>query len=479
MRLIALVVWTILWASVTQGEMIEVFAERGSTAVLPCLSHAPLKNPLTVQWTKRNNMMESTVWRMERSGMEFWGSPGPQRSQCPHSGFQDGDFRLIIQEVRESDAGEYKCTARGSRGIVQKTVILRIIIVLVSQSLPLEGSTVSLNCSIQPQPQKATVSWLNNGTVVGNSPKTEVTKKGWTLTVKRLTLADATDWSCVVHTARQTGRGTQRLTVRGIASPASDGTMYGAVGSSLTLPCLFSEGLIPQQKGWERETRGAVPQSITPSPPSPSSSPSLDASLRLSAVEERDGGVYTCFGLVEDRRIERRLRLVTAKVGVTAPPKAGQPLTLTCDLSDATGVDRYEWFRVTSDANGTEVTTPLGTSSEKSFRLAGGSGELSGELVCQFHGKEGALGNVSYHFHTLGRLEATTKGGSSSQVAIITTFSFLVLVLILILLQMYKNHRRRKMILPYPALETVIHSSSRAQERTERKKTTDPEPTTN
>lgn len=106
----------------------------------------------------------------------------------------------------------------------------------------------------------------------------------------------------------------------GIIQPPKDKTkVYAAVGSTVTLPCVFSPGLIPVDTLWERVTSeslfgpiaGDLPASF--SPPSSSSQPSMDKSATLRQVGLEDEGRYRCSGTVEERRLARFMQLVVAK----------------------------------------------------------------------------------------------------------------------------------------------------------------------
>ncbi|XP_066568463.1 lymphocyte activation gene 3 protein [Amia ocellicauda] len=471
-RTILLLLGAALWATGAESEEVEVYVSPGATVILPCHSTPPPRTPLTIHWTKRKNMTDSTVWRMERSGMEFRGSGEGKRSHCPHSGFPEGDFSLRIEKVREHDEGVYLCRVRGGFVSVDRTVLLRVIAVLASPSVPVEGSPVSLSCSVTPWPQGAKVSWhVNNRPLPLSRPGSKVTREGRSLELVAVVPEErGSVFSCVVHHHGDTGTASHTLAVRGIMSPARDSTVFVAVGAAVSLPCVFTEALSAQQSGWERETEGAVSPVLRPSSLAPFSS--QDVSLQLAVAEERDAGMYRCYGQVEGKRVERRVRLVTAKVSVTT-----FPLTLTCELSNNTGVQRYEWSHVIFDSNGTRLVTPLTSGPSNSFLVTGRSQEVTtGEFLCEFYGAEGILGNASFYVPIVGHQEgAPEAGGSSGHIAMVTTMSVLFVVLLLITGKMYRNHRRRVMILQYPALETVIHSSfpRSSPTREDRKKVTE------
>lgn len=71
----------------------------------------------------------STVWRKQKSGLEYWGyawSSKTQRVRCPHTMFESGDFSLQIDNVKEEDGGVYSCRVERGVQVIEKTVTLRI-----------------------------------------------------------------------------------------------------------------------------------------------------------------------------------------------------------------------------------------------------------------------------------------------------------------------------------------------------------------
>ncbi|KAG7469362.1 hypothetical protein MATL_G00127930 [Megalops atlanticus] len=430
--------------SVTEGwsERAEVLVEAGSRAVLPCVTSVPVGNSVTVQWIKVSGSVQTTVWRIEQSGLEFRGVGPGERSDCPHSSFVKGDFSLHIDDMREEDGGEYICRAGQGKWQIQNLVTLRVIQVSFTPALPVEGSNVKVTCKVTPLLMQASHVSTGDGKLD------------------------------MYHQAlgKEEGKATQSLSMRGFVSPASPLTqVYAEVGSAVTLPCVATEGVT--RTFWEKEQGGTLPPSVQSS--NLSSHPPGDCSLSVARVEEGDGGTYRCSGTVEGRTVQRRLQLVTAQVRSRASEKSNAPVTLTCHLSDERGVTKYEWVRVTYDVNGTRRVTSLNWA--KTFKIQKMTEENSGEWACRYYGKEGILGNATYHVPALSYLEGERAAGSSGKAGVITGLTFLFLVTLLIALQMYKNHRRRKMILQYPALETIVHSSSNDREQRERNRTREKE----
>lgn len=110
------------------------------------------------------------------------------------------------------------------------------------------------------------------------------------------------------------------LSLTGIIQPSEDNTkVYAAVGSAVTLPCVFSPGLIPSHTVWEKlkakflfkPAPGRLPASFSPSLPSSQLPWEKSASLKEVAFE--DEGRYQCAGTIEGQRVTRNMQLVVAK----------------------------------------------------------------------------------------------------------------------------------------------------------------------
>ncbi|XP_039973495.1 hemicentin-2-like isoform X2 [Xiphias gladius] len=453
----------------------EVFAEAGSQAVLPCKSSSTsLASPFII-WSKAN---KGTIWRKQKSGLQYWGSSwsqkGIQRVQCPNSLFERGDYSLHINNVREEDGGVYSCSVENGVQVVENVVMLRIMIVSFSLSVPILGKDVSVTCNVTPWPHGASVHWmLNNSPFV---PQTGISSNRDTskIVVRVKATARLTgNWTCVVGYKGSEGRASATLSVKGIIKPPNDNTkVYASVGSAAALPCVFSNDLVPSLPVWEKlqpgslfkPAPGRLPSSFSPS--SQSSQLAWDKSASLKAVEFKDEGRYRCSGTVQGQRLSRNIQLIVAKIDSSVPSKKKGSVTLTCQLSDASEVTDYEWVHVTYDLNGTQSVGFI--QKGKTLSISQGSEENQGEWACRFSGKEGILGNVTYHVQLMSGLNGQKSKGFSHNTAAVVGLSFLLFVLLLILAQMYKNHQRRKRIFQYPALETIVHTISNEREERER-----------
>ncbi|KAL6109297.1 lag3 [Pungitius sinensis] len=450
-----------------QSEVSEVFAEAGSQAVLPCkCSRLSARIPAII-WRKAG---KGTVWRKEKSGLEFWGSDwfskGNQRVRWPHNQLESGDFSLQINNVREEDGGVYSCRVEHGVLVIEKTVTLRITKVSVSSPAPIWGNDVSITCSVTPWPQGALVRWtLNDSPFEPRTIQTAVREKA----TGRLTGT----WTCVVAYKDQEGRASATLSVKGVIHPPDDDArVYAAVGSAVTLPCVFSPGLIPSDPLWEKlkpgylykPAPGPLPASFSAS--GPLSALASDQSARLNEVALEDEGRYRCSATIEGQRVTRNMQLVVAKVHSSTPSQNTGSVTLTCQLTDTVEVTKYEWVHVIYDLNGSRSVGPI--LEGKSLSISTTDEGNRGEWACRFYGKDGLLGNVTHHVQQMSGLSGEKPVSVSHNTAAAVGLSFLLLVMLLILAQIYKNHRRRKGIFQYPALETIVHTVSNEREERER-----------
>ncbi|KAM6968308.1 basement membrane-specific heparan sulfate proteoglycan core protein [Aplochiton taeniatus] len=460
-------------------EKTEVFAAAGSQAVLPCVSQHPAPSAATIHWSRNNG--DSTVWRKQRSGLEYTSQGLIKRVSCPQVG--RGDYSLHIEQVKAEDGGEYTCQVENRMRLVNKVVSLTVIKVTFSPPAPMEGDNVSIGCNIRPLPMGATMSWRFNGKpFVPQDPN----QAQWTgildankVMVEKASQHLAGEWTCVVGSWKTEGKAGQTLAVRGIVEPArDDASVYAAVGSLATLPCVFSHGLAVSNATWERLEESFLPPFHSlPFPPTWSLSSMShhgpwDRSLRVGEVRPEDGGRYRCSGMAEGHKLIREFKLITAQVHSSTMASKGAPVTLTCHLSDITEVTGYEWVRLTYDFNGTQSVSSVHTG--KDLRIPTASATNSGEWMCRFYGERGILGNVTYSIPVMSDLTGDRgTAGPPSDAAAVIGLVFLILVLLLIVAQMYKNYQRKKRILQYPALETIVHSNSNEREERERNRKKD------
>ncbi|XP_041648748.1 lymphocyte activation gene 3 protein-like [Cheilinus undulatus] len=453
-----------------QCELTEVFAEAGSQAVLPCKCDPSSTYPHAVIWTKAN---KGTVWRKQKSGLQYWGSGwtrnGTQRAQCFHSQFERGDYSLQINSVRMEDGGMYSCKITQGSQLTENVVMLRIMKVRASPLVPIWGKDVTITCDVTPYPDGATLRWtLNNSPFV---PSTETTPPK--VVKEEATLRINGKWTCVVEYKGKEAQASATLAVKGIIKPSEDSTkLYAAVGSDVYFPCVLSPGLIPSSSAWERIKPGSLfrantlplPASFSTSSP-PSKSP-YDISASMKEVKVEDEGRYRCSVTIEGQQLTRYMQLLIAKIERSVVSKKKGSVALTCKLTDTSEITGYEWVHVAYDLNGTQsVGSPQ---KGKTLTINEMSEENRGEWVCRFYGKQGMLGNVTYHLQLMSGLTGEKQARMSQNTTVIVGLSILLLILLLILAQMYKNHRRRKRIFQFPALETIVHAASNEREERER-----------
>ncbi len=67
-----------------------------------------------------------TVWRREKSGLEFRPVRDPPRANCPVPNFGKADYSLHIAEMTIEDGGKYICEVEGKTRMV-KFITLRVV----------------------------------------------------------------------------------------------------------------------------------------------------------------------------------------------------------------------------------------------------------------------------------------------------------------------------------------------------------------
>ncbi|KAL0172668.1 hypothetical protein M9458_032979, partial [Cirrhinus mrigala] len=79
--------------------------------------------------------------------------------------------------------------------------------------------------------------------------------------------------------------------------------VYASVGSSVSLPCVFTDGLIPNTVIWNRTSTNS--NAWLPFPASFEESAGPSASAAIQRVEDGDQGMYTCSGMMRGLNGER------------------------------------------------------------------------------------------------------------------------------------------------------------------------------
>ncbi|XP_062847639.1 lymphocyte activation gene 3 protein-like [Trichomycterus rosablanca] len=445
----------------SHGEMTEVFAEIDTEAVLPCDVYSPWHQSPAVAWKKiTGHGSERTVWRRSKSGLEFR-PPGPnQRAYCPHPNFGEANYSLHIERTRDEDAGLYRCLV-GETGRKVKDVMLKVVKVLFTPAKVVEGECLTVTCVVTPMLRGSMTLELNG------SLKSRTSRH----VINKVSQSDSGTWSCLIKGSQ--AQASASLQVKGIVVPVDNrAVVYAEVGSPITLPCIFSKGLIPYSFSWKRESGETGLPPVLFNSSSPDSSVQWDGSVHIKSVQEEDKGVYRCSGNVKGANgrsmtIERTMQLVTALVRSSYK---NDRLTLSCLISSADLVTEYEWIYLSYGVNDTQTMTPVQRSTSNVLIISRADEKPPGAWVCRYYNEKQLLGNVTHPLQMMSGLEGHEKSGNGSKVAIIMCVCFLLLLLPLILLQMYKNHRRRKMILQYPAMETIVHQAATKREFQERSK---------
>ncbi|KAK7157382.1 hypothetical protein R3I93_008766 [Phoxinus phoxinus] len=436
----------------------EVFVAHGSVAVLPCVDESSaLSFPTAVYWSRMTGDVLKTVWRREKSGLEFRPVRDQPRANCPVPNFGKSDYSLHIAGTTIEDGGKYVCEVVGKTKMV-KVVVLRVIRASFSPAVVVEGSRTEPMCDVNPTTPFVRVTWKRNGHFTSRTSLSNVSQR------------DAGIWTCQVTNNIVVVEATADLQVKGISNPQDDSSVsYAAVGSSVSLPCMFTDGLISNTVTWNRTG--------SPRPLSASFDWSL-GSATIQRVEDGDEGMYTCSGRMKGLKregitVQRRMELVVTRVLSSSASSGNGPVTLTCHLSNSDQITSYEWLRVTYGPNDTQTVTPVQKTKSSRIQV---TEKHAGEWMCRYYGEQGVLGNVTYEFQIMGALKNENNKSPGNKIAMVMGLGFLFLVVFLVLFQMYRNYRRKKMILLYPAMETIVHQTTTEREQRQRSKAKMTEP---
>ncbi|KAI5618179.1 B-cell receptor CD22-like, partial [Silurus asotus] len=441
----------------------EVIVASGSDAVLPCATSPSNDHQSAVTWKRIIESEERTVWRRDKSGMEFRPVGQAPQVYCPHPNFQSSDFSLHIKDTKEEDAGMYRCEV-GHRFF--KNIILRVIKVSINPAVVFEGDQLTLSCSVTPQTSVTLVNWQLNGS--------QITSQN-TFTINKVSQKDAGTWSCLIRNKSTDEKASILVQVKGILVPRDNSeVVYAELGSSVHLPCIFSDEILSNRVSWKKESKNQpalLPEffNISYNPGvSQSSSVKGDRSAYIKSVQDGDEGTYKCLGQLMRANskyveVERTIQLVTTQV--LSSYRNGKTF-LTCHLSSTKQVTNYEWIYVEYGVNDLRTFTSVQNSTSKLLSVP--KERHIREWVCRFYNQQQLLGNVTYHLPMMSAWEGEQQPTSGNKVVMIIGLCFLFLLLVLIVLQLYKNHRRRKMILQYPAMETIVHLASNEREYKER-----------
>ncbi|XP_029437733.1 lymphocyte activation gene 3 protein isoform X2 [Rhinatrema bivittatum] len=330
-----------------------VFAEEGTSVALPC--HLPEQGQkedwrMSLRWSREGR----TMLLLEQSGMIKRGQLLLRRAMIREALFHKGDFALYIQPVQYTDAGLYTGHVQYRGLSVQCLVLLHVtkVTAVPSGGLP-QTDRVSLTCASTDPEKEEEVRWYHKGHK--KSLSRTIVLRGKELTIEPLSMQDAGDWRCELLYKNGKTSASYRLQVLGFSQEDSNpSTTYAAVGSSSELPCHLSSftdvGAGAVAVSWSRmqslpSPDPAIPGSNSwPSRFSPLQGKKQNFSLQISGVQEGDAGLYHCSFTFHGRTLTRKVTLVTMKVSSsrTGLIREGSWLQLTCDLSDPSGVGRYE-----------------------------------------------------------------------------------------------------------------------------------------
>nr|XP_033781272.1 lymphocyte activation gene 3 protein [Geotrypetes seraphini] len=463
----------------------EVFAQEGTSVVLPCnrtVEKLAGHWRIAVRWSRERR----TMLMVEQNGVMKRGQLMVHRATIQEALFQKGVFSLHIQSVRSLDAGLYAASIQYGELFRQCQVLLHVteVTAVPSGILP-ETGKVSLTCaSTNPQSAKE-VHWYHNEGMISMNKTYILHEKE--LTITQLTLQHSGDWRCeLLYENGRIESASYHLQVLGFAQgDLNPSFIYAAVGSSTELPCYLSG--ITERSGAELSVSWSRIQSDGHKKTLPISDLAILGSkswssqgsllktlnqnfvLRISEVGEGDEGLYHCSFSYHGLILTRKLTLVSMRVSSSESGliQEGSRLQLACDLSDPSGVERYEWSKqeqlVMNDSEAEKGTSemkvkPHKLSNDRTLELAAVSLQDAGIWVCSVSAQDRIVGQVKYHLDVTGARNGPLSPFSSGEISFAVIFFFIViLLLVAIFILAWRNRRRR--LSHYPALENVERRS--------------------
>uniref|UniRef100_A0A8C6UJE1 Ig-like domain-containing protein n=1 Tax=Neogobius melanostomus TaxID=47308 RepID=A0A8C6UJE1_9GOBI len=391
--------------------------------------HISRKPPGNGNLKQTLSYFDSSVWRMQKSGVQLWSAAWLSRVKCPHTEFRLGDYSLQIQSVRAEDAGIYTCIFFFK---VLSKCILSLFAVSFSPAAPIMNQRVEVSCGVTggEWPSGSRVQWTLNGRPY-ETPKTFGRQyrqpRNTPLSFKAVESVRG-NWTCVVTHKKREWRTSALLDVKGIVQPPNDSTkIYAAVGSAADLPCVFSKNLTTSNALWERIHNISTSK--------PAALPASFSAPWSSVMRTRDGTGYFCGACFNEHSVS----FPPVEVEVLSRNEAS--LTLTCQLSDTSDVTEYEWIYTASDLSGNRFIASV-----QKGRTVTLSQESEGQWTCRFSGEQGVLGNVTYNIQHMSSGNEEKPSVVSHNAAVLIGLSFLLLILLLTLNQLYRNHQRVRQI---------------------------------
>ncbi|XP_045410422.1 lymphocyte activation gene 3 protein isoform X1 [Lemur catta] len=361
-QFLGLLLLQLLWVAPVEApgpgaEVPVVWAQEGAPAQLPCSPTPPLQDVSLlrrggVTWQHQPNSgppapgsrpaapSRYTVLSVAPGGLRSGRLPLQPRIQLEERGLQRGDFSLWLRPALRADAGEYHAAVRlGDRTLACR---LRLRVGQASMTASPPGSLrtsnwVILNCSFSRPDRPTSVHWFRG------QDRVPVQKSGHHhlaesfLFLPQVSPLDSGPWGCIL--TYRDGFNVSimyNLTVLGL-EPLAPLTVYAAAGSTVELPCHLPPGVGTQA-------------SLTAKWAPPGGGPDLlvagdngNFTLRLEAVSQAQAGTYNCCIHLQGQQLTASVTLAVITVTPKSLGPPGSPGKLLCEVTPASGQERFVW----------------------------------------------------------------------------------------------------------------------------------------
>nr|XP_033780443.1 T-cell surface glycoprotein CD4-like [Geotrypetes seraphini] len=351
------------------GEKV-VLGKEGSKIYLPCLLEKNMKVE-NLKWFKKETLFLNWDGKQVFKGSSI---NNDLRFDLDKRTMDNGNFSMIVDSLKISDAGDYKCTFQNKIPFVVHLFVFQL---HASPGNPLLLSE-NLNLTLQTYPQghlDLKVTWKDP-----NNQDLNITNK--TLQINNLSEAHKGDWRCWIHHPKsaQDLEITHKVRTTGFIVDSGSGNIFSKVNGSVVIACklLFEiksqiESLQVRAAGVyksdNQETLGQLMKEVNISERGScwkgkcgDNSPQhrvKDLSESLTNVQFSDAGWYTCLVKFNRSDIQMKIQLVIVRVSVMPQGllTINSEVNLTCEVSARLPNAVVRWTHVNgSSANSKEGT---------------------------------------------------------------------------------------------------------------------------
>ncbi|XP_043935555.1 T-cell surface glycoprotein CD4-like isoform X2 [Protopterus annectens] len=470
-----------LAGKVHSAPKLDVYAMVGSKAILPCFwlkvdyNQVTTYRKLSVLWRRKTLQSRgdfSTVLSVENSGLVKKGLVVLDRTFILESHFHTGNYSLRIEPVKMEDAGTYICRVDYGSESIQQEVQLHLMRVLPSlQRSPREGDSLMLTCEITGElPQGIMLQWYHEKMqIVDNDQYWSTGTNKEKLSIRDLRSSYSGQWSCQLKQENRVTEAVYMLDVIGFLNPVSqEVTICAGVGSVVELPCHVNDREPSIISGWTRQGLQVEPLQSrmnwnTDSRITIKEEGRGDLTMTISQVLESDSGIYSCFLQLPEKRMQRNIVLVVAKVSasISGMVKEGSSLKLVCDPDEVTGGDGFEWTHTevisAADVLPTWQSANLQSKTSywgKTLTLKPVSYTDAGIWMCSVSKGGKRIGHIDYNLEISGSLLGDKTSEVTGKVLTAVIFSLIIVLLVVLLLLIAQRRRQRPR--EFPALENAI-----------------------